>query len=407
MENNLIYEDIQRFKSIIDYNPSYGLINENVPAEIINKVLSKTLKIALDDFIKNTLKIALKDVGTKDITLYSKNKITSQGKKLIDDILKKNDAVLKNGANATFDTLDEVDKMAAQRIAKEAQMAIDKKVINKLGGNVTRETISNAFVAMTKSANLTEESIQNILNNIGKPDLFKALSSKGISGNNSRLLLNDVSQSLFKKPYLSLQSFEREALSRTINSMNRKKLRKELAQKLISQAPEKVSKLKKLWNRAKRIPTSKILKWSALTLLSVASIWAIIHYWDEDVTKEDEDEKKIDDGGGGGGGGNGGGGGGSSTTYTQCSDFPYKKNCSSSIVAEVQKCLGLYNDGKFGPKTEAKLNQLGYGSEITKEVYDKIKEKCGTNTVTEPIKVNPEYVDPNKIIYTDTEFNDL
>ena len=73
-------------------------------------------------------------------------------------------------------------------------------------------------------------------------------------------------------------------------------------------------------------------------------------------------------------------------TYTNCTDFPYKKGCQSPIIAEVQKCLGLTNDGKFGPNTEQKLKSLGYGVEITKEVYDKIKLNCGssTNTITTP-----------------------
>lgn len=92
--------------------------------------------------------------------------------------------------------------------------------------------------------------------------------------------------------------------------------------------------------------------------------------------------------------------------YTNCTDFPYKKNCSSPIVAEVQKCLGLTDDGKFGSKTEEALIKAGYSAEITKEVYDKIKEKCGSNTVTEPI-VNPDKIDPNSVTYTDVSFDDL
>ena len=85
-------------------------------------------------------------------------------------------------------------------------------------------------------------------------------------------------------------------------------------------------------------------------------------------------------GSGGGTGGSGGGTGGSA--FKECTDFPYKKGCSSSVVSEVQKCLGLSADGKFGSKTEQALTAGGYGTEITKEVYDKIKEKCGTGGTT-------------------------
>jgi hypothetical protein len=79
-----------------------------------------------------------------------------------------------------------------------------------------------------------------------------------------------------------------------------------------------------------------------------------------------------------GGSGNGTGG----STFKECTDFPYTKGCSSSVVSEVQKCLGIGADGKFGSKTQQALTAGGYGTEITKEVYDKIKEKCGTGGTT-------------------------
>jgi len=395
MKNNLLFEDIQKFKSIINYNPSYGLINESNIATLFKSVTGKLLKSSLDDFLKNTLRADLKSLGKRNITLVSKNTLTSDGQKLIDEIL------TKNGISKTFGSLDNIEKQAALRIANEAQQSIDKRIISKLGGNITRESVANAFVAMTKSKNLTKESIDELLKNLKTKDFFTTLKR----GYKSKAVLDDISQSAFKKPFDALSDMEKNSLRRTINGMNRNKLSKELARQLIEKAPQQTSKLKKLWGGVKRLNKTKVLKWTAGLGLSAWAIYAIIKYWDDDVTIEDEDEKKIDDGGGGGGG-NGGGGGGS-TSYTQCSDFPYKKNCSSPIVAEVQKCLGLYNDGKFGPKTEAKLVEKGYGTEITKEVYDKIKEKCGTNTITEPIKVNPEYVDPNKIVYTDTEFENL
>ena len=71
---------------------------------------------------------------------------------------------------------------------------------------------------------------------------------------------------------------------------------------------------------------------------------------------------------------------GGGTTFTNCTDFPYTKGCQSSIIAEVQKCLGITADGKFGNGTLSALQSGGYGNSITKEVYDKIKAKCGGNT---------------------------
>ena len=65
--------------------------------------------------------------------------------------------------------------------------------------------------------------------------------------------------------------------------------------------------------------------------------------------------------------GGGDGGGGSTPTpspdpsprpsYESCSGV-YRKGCKSDVIAKVQGCLGgLSQDGKFGPKTESKLNE--------------------------------------------------
>lgn len=95
--------------------------------------------------------------------------------------------------------------------------------------------------------------------------------------------------------------------------------------------------------------------------------------------------------------------------FTKCTDFPYTKGCDSSVVAEVQKCLGISADGKFGSKTEKALTDGGYGTEITKEVYDKIKEKCGSssNTNTDNTTVDPNKVTASDVTYTDVSYGDL
>jgi len=46
-----------------------------------------------------------------------------------------------------------------------------------------------------------------------------------------------------------------------------------------------------------------------------------------------------------------------SSSYQSCSGV-YRKGCKSDVIAKVQGCLGgLVQDGKFGPKTEARLNE--------------------------------------------------
>jgi hypothetical protein len=75
-----------------------------------------------------------------------------------------------------------------------------------------------------------------------------------------------------------------------------------------------------------------------------------------------------------GGGTSGGGGGGS--RYKQCAEtFPIAMNCKNSTIARVQGCLGVTQDGAFGPNTSAALVAKGAdGSSITQASVDKV---CG------------------------------
>jgi hypothetical protein len=87
-----------------------------------------------------------------------------------------------------------------------------------------------------------------------------------------------------------------------------------------------------------------------------------------------------------------------------CNDFPYTIGCSSSVISEVQKCLNISSDGIFGKQTLNALTSGGYGSEITKEVYDKIKSKCSSSSST---VVDPNVANPDSEQYTETGYNDL
>lgn len=80
----------------------------------------------------------------------------------------------------------------------------------------------------------------------------------------------------------------------------------------------------------------------------------------------------------------GGGGTGTGSTFRTCNDFPYTQGCRSEVVREIQNCLKtdangnpLRADGLFGPRTAGALTKQGYATEVTKEVYDKIKANCG------------------------------
>jgi len=70
-------------------------------------------------------------------------------------------------------------------------------------------------------------------------------------------------------------------------------------------------------------------------------------------------------------------GGTKTSVYKNCSGT-YTKGCKSSVIAKVQGCLGLVQDGKFGPKTDAALNTKGFNIGFTDNDVNKL---CKPNVV--------------------------
>jgi hypothetical protein len=83
--------------------------------------------------------------------------------------------------------------------------------------------------------------------------------------------------------------------------------------------------------------------------------------------------------------------------YKECKDFPYVFGCISERIAEIQRCLGIQSDGKFGPGTLKAIEKVimdnskdavgvsGRGvvivnelrrTGITKEMYQGILKHC-------------------------------
>jgi hypothetical protein len=75
-----------------------------------------------------------------------------------------------------------------------------------------------------------------------------------------------------------------------------------------------------------------------------------------------------------------GGGSGVKSKYTQCAEtLPVKMYCKNSTVARVQGCIGVKQDGAFGPLTSQALVAKGAdGSSITQSTINKV---CGGGTV--------------------------
>jgi len=82
---------------------------------------------------------------------------------------------------------------------------------------------------------------------------------------------------------------------------------------------------------------------------------------------------------------------------TDCSPN-YTKGCKSDKIAEAQRCLGLTDDGKFGPKTQNKLAQKGFPNGFSDSDIPKI---CGTGGATTSKEEKP---DVDKINVSDINY---
>ena len=67
--------------------------------------------------------------------------------------------------------------------------------------------------------------------------------------------------------------------------------------------------------------------------------------------------------------------------YKQCegNPLPHPYGCTSSKIGQVQKCLGIRVDGKFGPETlNALKSKYDVTNGLTQEIYDDVIKNCGT-----------------------------
>jgi hypothetical protein len=101
------------------------------------------------------------------------------------------------------------------------------------------------------------------------------------------------------------------------------------------------------------------------------------------------DKDKKPDGGNTGGGGTGGGGT-TRRTYYDCSGVniettPLTYGCKDTKIGQIQACLGITSDNKFGPNTRNKLIEKGHDVKngITKAIYDKVMADCKQGSVAQ------------------------
>ena len=368
--NNLILEDINRIREIMF---GYGVIEEGKVGAIVASVS--------DDMVKNTLR----------------NTISTTIKDTIDDVVK----------NAS--------KEAATSLLSKPEKVLTKSInfysddfFNKVVKNL-ETTMNLNSVGVKKLTNAEKMTLRAFLNKDEYKTLAKKEMQRVMTTNNQRLgnvvkgLTDDVVKQGIKQSDDAIKAEVKTGI------LSRVKGAKDRAKELLKIRLDKATQskwlnsgiLKRLKNGKKYVTKRNV----AILAITLTLGYAVVANWfkDNDIPIDPDNTGGDNTGGSNTGGSNTGGSNtGGGTNYTACTDFPYKKNCSSSVVAEVQKCLGLPNDGKFGPKTEAKLKELGYGTEITQDVYNKIKEKCGTSgTTTSTTLPAPEFqdleVDPDSI----------
>ena len=105
---------------------------------------------------------------------------------------------------------------------------------------------------------------------------------------------------------------------------------------------------------------------------------------------EDDLSQAKTDGGKTGGGKTGGGktgGGKTSSGYKACTGT-YSMGCTSEAVKQVQSCLGLVADGKYGPKTNVKLKEIGFNSFQDADIDKICNKQTTTQTTAQPTQTD-------------------
>ena len=304
------------------------------------------------------------------------------------------------------------------------------KILGSLTDDVLRKTIQNSIKknidelvnkAVTKQATqFAKNSVDDIIKNGAKNYISRA----SVKGGGLNKLYDDVAKAAFNKPFKQLTPIDKMAVrtqtSNAIKNLDDDALRQsaQIARKRLVKINKsnkfgitslQDSKLRMWWDtlKSKGLNFNRAIAWKWAKRLGIAVglvlLWANMNKEDDDPTKcgegeyYDEKTKKCkkyvpvpdpvnpDP---------------VNPIYSNCNGFPYRKGCISPIIGEVQKCLGLIDDNKFGPITEKGLSLNNYGNEITETIYNEIKQKCGTTPAPTPIPIplTPEQnygIDPN------------
>jgi len=276
--------------------------------------------------------------------------------------------------------------------------------------------------AMSKLLKLTDKEFETQLKNAIRKDLAKGV-PVGTIGNNTRdiMKVKEIKEATNRAATLTKgEKLSKDAISEISKRVESDvtQLTREVSESSIKAAEKRAAKLAKdagktvaddvknlggttsFLTKFRNITTwqgfkDSLKKWGLVTVLSAAALYALWNYFYGDKPVP-EDAEKIE---------------GvpppvvkppvvkppvvkppvQSRYRTNCKGT-YTKWCKSPVVAEVQRCLGLVPDGKFGPKTDAALKAKEFDIGFTD---NDVKRICNTNVippkeVQPPIKLSDE-----------------
>ena len=322
---NIILEELNKAKLLMNYNTK-ATLSENL---IKNETFISNNSLITEQTVKALLKslFGTAEEGMIASLKTARNANYLQGVKFLDDV-----AIY---SQAGFRNVDElVSAMAKGTLSKAQVSGVAKGLLKK--GKVTgslRTTLTNKAADLTmkdaRYANLTGKQIKNTLTKKGyDPSIADEIALK-VAAKKTKLpvdpnILDDAAKNVTKVP-INFQT---------------------------------------AWQSLK--------KWGLGIGLTLAAI-AIIYYFynSKPIPEEDDVIPKPDP---------------NTDRYRVCTGT-YTKGCKTDptgAIGQVQKCLGLVVDGKFGNKTQAALVDKGFVNGFKDSDITKI---CGGNTPTpEPLK---------------------
>ena len=351
MSNNLLTE-VSRISEII-YGTSQSLLNEGAIANAFKDIAEAEIQKIIRAEIKKAIK-----AGAKDANNAAKNSLES----IQSSVLK------KTGLKELTSTQISALRTEAAIIAKEEAEAASKKTAQtatktaqvgaKTGAKTAKSTGSRAGTVVSRgSSQNVNRMVQNLTINLGN-DVKAA-----IKGPVSKVAKTSKGGTKTLKTVKEVTEAEVKALDNAVS----KGAKEELEQGV-----------KQNWSWA------KASKWAAGIGIGLGTLWLLYYFMSSDNVPVPDDipvEPPVDPVV-------------NPRKYRDCENEPVQTyGCKSTLIRQVQDCLGVVIDGIWGPKTNIAIsaNAAKFLAGFTKE---DIKEICSSSSN----KIEDKTTDREKII---------